>query len=211
MQGPTWIKICGVTLPEDIELVHAAGADAVGLNFIARSKRRIDSRVGQRLATLARGKLERVGIVEDLDEASIRELIDFVGLDAVQLHGDESDDLVQRLGALAYKAVGIGSAADVRRAQAVPGHRVLVDARVGASVGGTGTRFDWSLVRDLCRSRPIIVAGGLDPDNVADAIVELRPHGIDVASGVEVDACPGRKDENLVRRFVAEIRRAEEL
>jgi phosphoribosylanthranilate isomerase len=209
MQPRTWIKICGVTSPADIELVHEAGADAVGLNFISRSKRRVDIPTARWLSAVARGKLEVVGVVADCDESKIRELVEVVGLDRVQLHGDEPDELLERLGPIAYKAVGVSSAADVEIAQGVFGERVLVDARVDGVVGGTGSPFAWSLVENLCRRRAVIVAGGLNPDNVAGAVTQLCPFGIDAASGVELPGRPGQKDRDLVRRLVEEIRHAE--
>lgn len=209
MRGATWIKICGVTLPGDIELLRSAGVDAVGLNFISRSKRRVDVPTARALSELARGRLECVGVVADLGEQEIFELVELVGLDKVQLHGNEPSALLERLGSLAYKAVGVGSAADVQIAAAMPGIRVLVDAKVGGLVGGTGTTFDWTLVSELCQQRAVIVAGGLRPDNVAAAVAKLHPFGVDTASGVENADCPGRKSEALVRQFVDAVRRSE--
>lgn len=207
MRRRTWIKICGVTLPQDIELVFAAGADAVGFNFIARSRRRIAVDHARMLAQLAKGKLECVGVVEDLEENEVIELIERVGLDSVQLHGNEASALVERLGGKAYKAVGIGTLADVQRAECVAGERLLVDAKSGELVGGTGSTFDWSLVETLCRTRPTIVAGGLHPANVGRAVEHLLPYGVDVASGVEQPGQPGVKSEQLVRDFVEAVRR----
>jgi phosphoribosylanthranilate isomerase len=209
MSRPIWIKICGITLPSDVEMIAAAGANAIGLNFIARSKRRVDIAVARELAKLARRKVECVGVVADLDEPSIRDLVDVVGLDRVQLHGNEPNELLLRLGSVAYKALGVQTAADVRRAHQISGSELLVDAMAGGQVGGTGTTFDWSLVEELCRQRDVIVAGGLHPGNVGEAVARLRPFGIDVASGVELPAHPGVKDEALVRSFIATIRRAE--
>lgn len=209
MGQSTWVKICGITHPDDIALVHAAGANAVGLNFIPRSKRYIDVKLGRELARLARGKLEIVGVVADLQETQIRELVAEVGLDRVQLHGDESQRLIERLGTIAFKGVGIGSEQDVQRAELLPGELLLVDAKIGDLVGGTGTTFDWGLVEQLCRSRRVVVAGGLHEGNVAAAVERLKPFGIDVASGVEIDGHPRRKDETKVYHFVAAVRRAE--
>lgn len=210
MRRRTWIKICGVTLPEDIELVCAAGADAVGFNFVTRSKRRIEVKRARELAQAARGKLECVGVVEDLTEPEILELIERVGLDRVQLHGSDSNALVERLGGhRAYTVVGISAPADVELAESAPGSQVLVDARDGNLVGGTGTTFDWGLIEALCRSRATIVAGGLCPTNVANAIEQLHPFGVDVASGVEAPGRPGIKSPELVHRFVEQVRRAE--
>jgi phosphoribosylanthranilate isomerase len=209
MRGSTWIKICGVTLPGDIDLLQSAGADAVGLNFIPRSKRRVDVQRARELSELARGRLERVGVVADLDECEILELVGLVEFDTIQLHGNEPNGLLERLGSLAYKAVGVGSAKDVEAAASVPGERILVDTKVGELVGGTGATFDWSLVSGLCRARAVIVAGGLRPDNVAAAVEQLHPFGIDAASGVEPAGRPGEKSEELVRQFVQAVRRSE--
>ncbi|HMA95705.1 MAG TPA: phosphoribosylanthranilate isomerase [Polyangiaceae bacterium] len=206
MQRPVWIKICGITMPSDIDLIHSAGADAVGLNFIVRSKRRVDIQTARTIAEAAHGKLERVGVVADLEETQILDLVNVVGLDRIQLHGNEPEELVRRLGSLAYKAVGISCAADVVAAESTSGPRLLADARLGELVGGTGTTFDWSLIEALCRKREVIVAGGLHPGNVSRAVRQLRPFGVDVASGVEEPSSPGLKSELLVRRFVQEIR-----
>lgn len=206
MQRPVWIKICGITIPSDIELVYAAGADAVGINFIARSKRRVEIQTARMLAEAARGKLECVGVVADLDESQILDLAKAVGLDRIQLHGNEPDELVRRLGSLVYKAVGISCAADAVAAESVSGARLLADARVGDVVGGTGTTFDWCLIESLCRKRAVIIAGGLHPGNVSRAVRQLCPFGVDVASGVEELSRPGIKSEPLVRRFVQEAR-----
>jgi phosphoribosylanthranilate isomerase len=209
MHEPTWIKICGVTLPEDVELVVNAGAQAIGLNFVSWSKRRIDVARAQQLVQVAAGRVEMIGVVSDLDEAQLRELATTVGLDRVQMHGQESPDFVASLGRLAFKAVGVSSAADVTAAKRFPGDLLLVDAAVGALSGGTGTTFDWSLVTDLCRARKVVVAGGLHPENVEGAVVALRPFGIDVASGVERKGTPGIKDPELVTAFVGAVRRAD--
>jgi phosphoribosylanthranilate isomerase len=158
---------------------------------------------------LARGRLERIAVVADLSEREILELVELVEFDGVQLHGDESPELIARLGSLAYKAVGVASSRDVEVAAALPGQRILVDAKVGNLVGGTGTTFDWSLVAGLCQGRDVVVAGGLRPDNVGAAVEQLHPFGVDAASGVEVPGHPGPKSDILVRRFVEAVRRAE--
>jgi phosphoribosylanthranilate isomerase len=190
-------------------MLQSAGADAVGLNFIPRSKRRVDVQRARELSELARGRLERVGVVADLDEREILELVGLVEFDTIQLHGNEPNALLERLGSLAYKAVGVSSAKDVEFAASVPGERILVDAKAGELVGGTGTTFDWSLVSGLCRARDVIVAGGLCPDNVAAAVERLHPFGIDAASGVEPAGRPGEKSEELVRLFIEAVRRVD--
>jgi phosphoribosylanthranilate isomerase len=114
--------------------------------------------------------------------------------------------LLESLGTLAYKAVGIATADDVAAAVATVGGRLLVDTKTGPQVGGTGKTFDWRLVEQLCRTRNVILAGGLHPDNIGVALEQLRPYGVDVASGVEAPARPGVKDMHLVRRFIEVIR-----
>lgn len=210
MPAPTWIKICGVTLPGDAELVIDAGAHAIGLNFVPWSKRRIDIPLAQKLVQTVRGRIETVGVVCDLSEEQIRELAQTVGLDRVQVHGQEPPELLARLGGLAFKALGVASAADVALAASFPGDLLLVDAVVGSMSGGTGATFDWSLVTELCRSRPVVVAGGLHPENVTSAVVALSPFGVDVASGVERKGSPGVKVEALVRAFVEAVRRGDD-
>jgi phosphoribosylanthranilate isomerase len=209
MHAPTWIKICGVTLPADVEAVIDAGAQAIGLNFVSWSKRRIDVDLARQLVECARGRIVTVGVLIDASEAQIRELIERVRLDRVQLHGQESPEFIERLGGIAFKAVGVASASDVEEASKFPGDPLLVDTAVGATSGGTGVTFDWSLAAQLCRSRKVVVAGGLQPNNVKDAVLSLRPYGVDVASGVEQKGRPGIKDHELIRAFVAAVRQAD--
>lgn len=209
MLAPTWIKLCGITLPADVEMIIASGANAIGLNFVSWSKRRVDVALGRKLAELGRHRIEVIGVTSDQSESEVLELARIVGLDRVQLHGGESKELLARLGSLAFKAVGVSSEQDVAAAADYPGELLVVDATTGAQSGGTGTTFDWSLVKDLCLARPVVVAGGLHQGNVGDAIAALHPYGVDTASGVELTGQPGRKDPELVRRFVDAVRQAE--
>jgi phosphoribosylanthranilate isomerase len=209
MPSSTWIKICGVTLPSDMEMLAASGVNAVGLNFVSWSKRRIDVAQARELVAVAKGRVEIIGVVAGLEEGAIRQLIADAGLDRVQLHGDESSDLISRLGNVAFRAVGIASATDVARASELPGELVLVDTEAGARSGGTGKVFDWALVTELCRARRVVVAGGLHPENVGDAVTALRPFGVDVASGVEAKGKPGIKLADAVARFIRAVRQAD--
>lgn len=202
-----WVKVCGVTCAEDAIACVSAGVDALGLNFVPSSKRFIDLEAARAIVDAVRGRVELVGVFADAPlepvEAARREL----GLDWVQLHGREPPDYVARL-PRSFKAVGISSQADVERALAYPGERVLLDAKVEGALGGTGQRFDWSLVpRDEAAKR-LILAGGLNAENVAALLAEVAPFGVDVASGVEQDGRPGRKDPDKVARFVRAARRS---
>lgn len=206
-----WIKICGVTTPEDAEMVAEAGADAIGLNFVPSSPRAVSGQRAYDIAQAVRGRLEIVGVFANRAPEEMRDVAEQVGLDWVQLHGDESPEVLQaaarmREGLGAMKAVRVGQPADVEQARRFAGERLLVDALVRGALGGTGHAFDWSLVVALARERSLVLAGGLRPDNVARAIAEVRPFGVDTASGVE--HAPGQKSADATRAFVAGARAA---
>ena len=208
------VKICGVRTVEDAVSAVAAGASAIGVNFIASSPRRVE--VGTALA-IARAvhaepshtpdgtKVIVVGVVADLPLDALRALVRDAELDCLQLHGDEPHDVLTALLPHAYKAVRIATAEDAARAAQVPGDYLLVDAKVEGALGGTGHTFDWHLVEDLARTRHLTLAGGLRPENVEGAVRALRPYCVDVASGVE--SAPGVKNPALVAAFVAAARR----
>ncbi|HYP88007.1 MAG TPA: phosphoribosylanthranilate isomerase [Polyangiaceae bacterium] len=201
----TWIKICGVTRPADAEAVVELGADALGLNFVLGSKRRITLERARDIVEAVRGRIELVAVVADPTDFEVQELRE-LGIEWLQLHGAEPAARVSRLLPQAFKAVAIEDGADARRAASFPGERLLVDTKVGASSGGTGKVFDWQLVTDLARARRLIVAGGLTPSNVAAAVRVLEPFGVDVASGVE--SAPGIKARELVAAFVNAVKSA---
>jgi phosphoribosylanthranilate isomerase len=202
----TWIKICGVTNVEDAEQVVAAGADAIGLNFVPTSKRRVTLEQARLLLGVIAGRVQVVAVVADASDAQVRELREGLGIEWLQLHGSEDAARTAELLPHAFKAVPIAGPDDAQQAASFPGQRLLVDAKVPGASGGTGQVFDWQLVADLCRERQLIVAGGLTPANVAQAVRQLGPYGVDVASGVE--AAPGRKDAELVAAFVKAVRGA---
>ncbi len=201
-----WIKVCGITSTRDALAALEAGADALGLNFIPTSKRYLPPERARAVADAVRGKLELVGVVADLAPSELEALRASVGLDWLQFHGSESPEALAQV-PRSYKAVGIDGPEDVELAVAYPGVRLLVDKKAGPARGGTGQAFDWSLVRELSRERPLILAGGLNPDNVAAAIREVSPFGVDVASGVELGT-PGLKDPAKMAEFVARARGA---
>jgi phosphoribosylanthranilate isomerase len=201
-QRSLWVKICGVTNLEDAELVAQAGADAIGLNFVAGTKRHVTRELGRAIAGAMRGRLELVGVFADESLETLEVARRELGLDWLQLHGSETPELVGRL-PRAFKAVGIRDAADVERAFAFPGERLLLDAKVEGARGGTGVAFDWSLLDGRAGARPLIVAGGLTPQNVGAMLARLAPFGVDVASGVERSHDPRRKDPEKVAAFIA--------
>lgn len=203
-RGP-WVKICGVTCPEDAVASVRAGADAIGLNFVPSSRRFVDRLTARAVADAVRGQVELIGVFADEEPDVLEEVRREVGLDWLQLHGRESPALVSRL-PRAFKALGIAGRADVERAVEFPGERILLDAKVEGALGGTGSTFDWTLLTKSGLRARAIVAGGLNPNNVADLVALLSPFGVDVASGVEQSGDARRKDPDKVARFVRAAR-----
>lgn len=204
-----WVKICGVTSVSDARLVAACRPDALGLNFCAGSPRRVSEETARAIVEDLGGGIEMVGVFVNAPLDELLRVSRQVGLDAVQLHGDESPDFllqVRSAGISAFKAVRVGSREDAFRAESFEGPRILVDAKVAGVYGGSGEAFDWSLIEELNRKRDLILAGGLGPETVAGAIRAVRPGGVDTASGVE--SAPGQKDPEKVRLFVESARRA---
>jgi phosphoribosylanthranilate isomerase len=204
----TIIKVCGVTTVEDACLAVECGADLVGVNLVPTSPRVLDPVAARAIAEAVRGRAVVVGVVADRPLVELQELRRAARLDQLQLHGSEPPELLEALLPGAYKAIRVGSAEDVELAATYGGEQLLVDAKVSGMLGGTGATFDWRLVRQLATERRLLLAGGLNPDNVARAVAEVRPWGVDVASGVEVPGQPRRKDPDLVRRFVQRVRGA---
>ncbi len=203
-----WIKVCGITCVEDARVAVELGVDAIGLNFVQGSPRHIDPEAARRIADAVGEQVEVVAVVAGAPAVELRELRRRTGAGWLQLHGDETPDDLAGLLPGAYKAVRIRDARDVAAASRYGGERLLVDAKVDGQLGGTGHRFDWRLVGDLVQTRPVILAGGLTPDNVAAAVREVAPWGVDVASGVERPADRRRKDPAALERFVAMARGA---
>ena len=212
------IKICGVRTAAEVDCVCAAGADAIGLNFYPASRRYVSPAAAIGLAHRAEG-LSRVALFVNASVAEIRETWDAVPCDYVQLHGDESPELLAQLPGIplikAFRCRG-GDLTPVyayldrcdRLGLRLAG--VLVDAYEPHSYGGTGRALDWHGLVDALRPEPqlkLILAGGLTPDNVRSAILTVRPLAVDTASGVEAAEGSG-KDPELVRQFVAAARSA---
>jgi phosphoribosylanthranilate isomerase len=203
--APTHVKVCGVTTVADAIGCAHLGASAIGLNFVPSSPRKVTvERAIEIVAGLRDRNVLIVGVVADLDVEAMRALVRDVGLGCLQLHGSESADTLAALLPHAYKAVRVGNAGDVTAARAFPGDHILVDAKVGGALGGTGSTFDWSLVKELASERRLTLAGGLRPENVARAVREVMPYCVDVASGVERE--PGIKDLDAVRAFIENAR-----
>jgi phosphoribosylanthranilate isomerase len=200
------VKVCGVTSVEDALGCVAVGVSAIGLNFVPESPRRIRVETARAISEALGKRALVVGVVADLPLEALVELRESAGLGCLQLHGDEAPEALLPLLPHAYKAMRIGDAADVRAAERYPGEYLLVDAKVVGVLGGTGKTLDFSLVAKLAQSRKLTLAGGLTPENVAEAVRAVRPYCVDVASGVEKS--PGVKDLERVAAFVRAAREA---
>ena len=203
----TRVKICGVTTEEQALVCVEAGVDAIGVNFVPSSVRRVDELTARAIVRAVKGRALVVGVVADLTVGAMHALRERTGVGCLQLHGRESRAVVSALLPHAYKAIRIGAASDVAVAEAMPGEYVMVDSGgAEGALGGTGRSFDWTLVVGLAAKRKLVLAGGLKPENVAHAIEQVRPWCVDVASGVE--SAPRIKDVDRVLAFVEAVRAA---
>jgi len=216
----TWVKICGTTNLEDAVLAVEAGADALGFVFYAKSPRNVSVETARAIVAELPKCVDKVGVFVNESEDELCETVDRAGLTAVQMHGDDEDPhvadlLVSRRPQLKIVA-GISMShpnpegcAMTWRSDVV--HSFLVDSGTSSKPGGTGEAFDWYAsaprIDVIKRLGKVVIAGGLKPSNVLDAMDILKPWGVDVASGVE--ARPGKKDPEKVRAFVQAVRLAD--
>ena len=204
------VKVCGITNVEDARAALEAGADALGFNFYARSPRYVAPEEARRIIRVLPREMFCIGVfVNESDAETVARKAEAAGVAAVQLHGDEPPEYCAALGERRIiKALRVGEDFAPEQATRFQVESILLDAYSPHARGGTGETFDWELAR---RTREMVaqlyLAGGLAPDNVARAIVAVRPFAVDVCSGVEL--APGRKDARRVRAFVAAVRACE--
>lgn len=202
----TRIKCCGMTRIEDALLAARLGADAIGVVLTARSKRRVDIAQAQAIVRAVPPFVSTVTLFMDDDAAFVRAAIEAIQPDLLQFHGEEPDDWCAQFGRRYLKAIAMGEGASalpkLRRYPGAAG--LLLDGHGLGEAGGSGKSFDWSLMpHDV--TQPLILAGGLTPANVAEAIRVAAPWGVDVASGIE--SAPGIKDARKLGDFIAAVRR----
>ena len=201
----TKIKICGIkTIPDALVAVHA-GTDLIGFNFYPKSPRYVDVGMCRNIMSVMRqiGKVTCVGVFVNASIAEILATMDTLGLNLAQLHGDETPEMLKALNGKALKAFrGIPSTIDGFERQEAPAF--LVDAAVKGVYGGSGVTADWDGAAELAKKYPLLLAGGLTPENVAAAVSRVQPWGVDVASGVE--SALGEKDARKMKAFVKAVK-----
>jgi phosphoribosylanthranilate isomerase len=203
------IKICGITNPLDALAAAEFGADAVGFVFHPPSPRCVSLEDAVRIAQKLPPHIVKVGVFVDADQEIVLRAIAGCGLNLLQFHGNESPDYCVQFALMSMKAFRIKEAASMQELAKYPTDAWLLDSYVVDKLGGTGEKFNWELARDAQRlGRPIFLAGGLTPENVADAVRLVRPYAVDVSSGVE--ATPGKKDLDKVKAFIRAAKQAGE-
>lgn len=207
--GMVKIKICGLMRKEDIDAVNAALPDYVGFIF-AKSRRQIDENKAKELRASLNPSIKAVGVFVNEDIESIIRLYNTGIIDVVQLHGDEDEDYIRKLKACVsneiIKAVRVKGEEDIRKAEGLSCDYLLFDTYHEGTYGGTGKTFNWSMIPDL--NKPYFLAGGINSENIEQAIKQHNPYCIDVSSGVEID---GYKDPEKIMEIVMRVRQIQEM
>lgn len=202
------IKICGITNLEDALAAVEAGADALGFVFFERSPRNITSEQAAGIIRCLPPFVQTVGLFVNEDLAVVNATADRCGLDVVQLHGEETPEFcagVKRRVIKAFRVIDFSSLDQIKNYVVAA---CLLDAWCPTAHGGTGKTFNWEIAAAASADKCIILAGGLTPENVAEAVKAVGPHAVDVSSGVE--STPGRKDLQKLQQFIESVRKADE-
>ncbi len=196
------VKICGITSEADALAAAEAGADAIGLMFYEGSPRHVTLEQAKAISAALPQHVMRVGVFVNAEEAFVHQALTECMLNILQFHGDETPEECSRYPVMTLKAFRVQGEETLAQLEAYPSAGYLLDAYVKDALGGTGATFNWDLaVRAQEFGKPIFLAGGLTPENVAEAVRKVQPFGVDVSSGVEIE--PGRKDAEQMRTFVA--------
>jgi len=203
--GTLKVKICGVTRLEDALAAVRLGADALGFNFWPRSKRYLPPAEARAIVRSLPPLVTAVGVFVDPTREEVLRAADASGISVAQLHGDEPPQLCVSLPIPVLKAIRVADAHALALLASYEVQGFLLDAPT-PGYGGSGATFDWTLAAEVAREFPIVLAGGLSPENVVEAVRTVRPFGVDVASGVE--SAPGVKDHEKLRLFIERAKEA---
>lgn len=199
------VKICGITNSDDAQAAVEAGADALGFMLYEKSPRRVNLDQARAIIRRLPPFVARVGVFVDPAPDDVIRAIEESGIDTVQFHGAESVEFCRRFLVATIKAFRVQGEETLRQVGEYDAMAWLLDSYVPGQPGGTGATFNWELARAAVRLNPhVILAGGLTPANIQEAIQVVRPYGVDVSSGVE--SAPGKKDHALIRRFIEAVR-----
>jgi phosphoribosylanthranilate isomerase len=206
-QVSTQVKICGITNSADAQVAVEARADALGFVFYEKSPRHVAIPVAAGIAKSLPGFVMRVGVFVNALKEVVDRAISECGLNLLQFHGDEPPEYCSQFGLMSMKAFRMRDAGTLRELTNYQTNAWLLDAFSPEAAGGTGEKFNWDLAVAAKKfGKPIFLAGGLTPENVAEAIHQVRPFGVDVSSGVEIS--PGKKDPAKVRAFINAVKTA---
>ena len=200
------VKICGITSLADAQAAVAAGVDALGFVFYSRSSRHVEPEVAAQIIRQLPAFVTTVGLFVNEQPEVIREIAATSQLDVVQLHGDESPEQCRIPGVRVVKALRVRDEESLKGIERYPVSSLLLDAWCDQAYGGTGKVGRWDLARQAAEQHVVILAGGLTPDNVAQAVRDVQPYAVDVSSGVE--SAPGVKDPALMSAFVQHAKKA---
>lgn len=199
---PVKVKICGIRDASTAQVAVDAGADALGFVF-APSPRRVEREVVRSICAALPPFVSRVGVFVNSPANLVEETADYCGLDTLQLHGDETPEYCRSLKYRVIKAIRVRDAASLADIEHYHCAAFLLDSYVPGVPGGTGLCFDWRLARELALFRPVILAGGLNPENIKQAVNTVSPYAVDVSGGVETG---GKKDHEKIRMFIQRAR-----
>lgn len=201
------VKICGITSPADAQAAVQAGADALGLMFFPASPRYISLETAQDIVRSLPPYVLRTGVFADATPSEVFAAIQCCQLNLLQFHGAETPEFCLQFGVMSMKAFRVKNGDSLASMSAYQTDAFLLDSHVAGKAGGTGETFNWDLALEAKKfGKPIFLAGGLTPQNVAEAVRKVQPFGVDVSSGVE--ASPGKKDARKMEEFIAAVRGA---
>ena len=198
------IKICGLTREVDINFANKLRPDYVGFVF-ARSRREVSLQQAERLVSNLDKGIKTVGVFVNEPVEKVQLIAEKLRLNVLQFHGDEDLDYMKMFSSFdCWKSISVKGTQDLKLLEEYPEQTILLDSKVPGELGGTGVAFDWNIIKDLSQKKKIVLAGGLNPSNVSEAIMKVKPYAVDVSSGVESD---GVKDLKKIDEFIRKVRK----